>query len=143
MRLRKIGVAAVAAGFCWCSGAYALDAAPRAAASPVVSTDQLLLPANNFKSTDLARLQSGLVGPLASEASLGSNRIHLAAATPIFGERMSGSQSQAAVAAAAFATTPPEQPPSAWLMGGVILLLIGYQLRRKHRLLRPHRFHRV
>jgi hypothetical protein len=36
-----------------------------------------------------------------------------------------------------------DEPPSAWLMGGVILFLIGYQLRRKHRLLRPYRFHEL
>jgi hypothetical protein len=36
-----------------------------------------------------------------------------------------------------------DQAPSAWLMGGVILFLIGYQLRRKHRLLRPYRFYEL
>lgn len=36
-----------------------------------------------------------------------------------------------------------DQGPSAWLMGGVIVLLICYQLRRTHRLLRPHRFHEL
>lgn len=30
--------------------------------------------------------------------------------------------------------------PSGWLMTLVALGLVGYQLRRKHRLLRPHRF---
>lgn len=39
-------------------------------------------------------------------------------------------------------TSNPE-PPRAWLMSIVVLLLIGYQLRRKHRLLRPHRFHQI
>lgn len=33
-----------------------------------------------------------------------------------------------------------EPLPSAWLMGFVTIGLIGYQLRRKHRLLRPQRF---
>jgi len=99
--------------------------------------------AYGFNSADLARLQSDLVAPLAAESNAGGNRLHLATATPLFGERVGGSQSHAAVAAASFATTPPEQRPSLWLMGGVILLLIGYQLRRKHRLLRPYRFHRV
>jgi hypothetical protein len=30
--------------------------------------------------------------------------------------------------------------PSGWLMALVTVLLIGHQLRRKHRFLRPHRF---
>lgn len=37
---------------------------------------------------------------------------------------------------------PAEQEPlpSGWLMALVTIGLVGYQLRRKHRLLRPHRF---
>ena len=31
--------------------------------------------------------------------------------------------------------------PSGWLMALVTVLLIGHQLRRKHRFLRPQRFH--
>jgi hypothetical protein len=33
-----------------------------------------------------------------------------------------------------------ESVPSGWLMALVTVLLIGHQLRRKHRFLRPHRF---
>lgn len=33
-----------------------------------------------------------------------------------------------------------ESTPDLWLLGGVCVGLIAYQLRRKHRLLRPHPF---
>ena len=33
--------------------------------------------------------------------------------------------------------------PSGWLMALVAVLLIGHQLRRKHRFLRPHRFNNL
>lgn len=34
----------------------------------------------------------------------------------------------------------PDSVPSGWLMALVTVLLIGHQLRRKHRFLRPQRF---
>jgi hypothetical protein len=38
------------------------------------------------------------------------------------------------------ADLPGTQRGSGWLMAIIALILIGYQLRRKHRFLRPHRF---
>jgi hypothetical protein len=36
-----------------------------------------------------------------------------------------------------------ESVPSGWLMALVAVLLIGHQLRRKHRFLRPQRFNNL
>jgi hypothetical protein len=33
----------------------------------------------------------------------------------------------------------PEPSPNRWMMIAIALLLVGYQLRRKHRYLKPHR----
>jgi hypothetical protein len=38
------------------------------------------------------------------------------------------------------ANLPETQGRSGWLMAVVAVVLVGYQLRRKHRFLRPHRF---
>lgn len=35
---------------------------------------------------------------------------------------------------------PDTEGRSGWLMAVVAVILVGYQLRRKHRFLRPHRF---
>jgi len=56
--------------------------------------------------------------------------------------RSSGRQARATSTGTIRSELSDERGPNAWLMTMVILLLVGYQLRRKHRLLRPHRFHR-
>jgi hypothetical protein len=43
-------------------------------------------------------------------------------------------------AASSASTMNDSSVPSGWLMALVTVLLIGHQLRRKHRFLRPHRF---
>jgi 4-hydroxybenzoate polyprenyltransferase len=141
MRLRIVGPAFVAAGLGWLSCANALTDLPRSSGAPVASTDAFVMPASGFTSTDIANFQADLMSPPPRDQ--GAQRIHLATAAPIVTERTATSQAQAALAAAAFASSTTDRPPSAWLMIGVTLLLIGYQLRRKHRLLRPHRFHRI
>lgn len=141
MRLRIVGPAIVAAGLGWLSCAHALTDLPRAAGAPVASTDAFVSPGSGFTGTDIANFQADLMSPLPRDA--GAQRIHLATVAPIVTERTSAGQAQAAVAAASFAASPEDRPPSTWLMIGVAVLLIGYQLRRKHRLLRPHRFHRI
>jgi hypothetical protein len=37
-------------------------------------------------------------------------------------------------------STSPDDPMRGWLMALVAVLLVGHQLRRKHRFLRPQRF---
>jgi hypothetical protein len=141
MRLRSFGVAAIAAG-CLLSSVVTLAAVPNAPSASGRSTDHLVPQTSKFASTDLARFETNM-GPLANNGSRDSGRLQLAAAMPLVGNGTVSGHTQAAVAAASFTSSPPDQAPSAWLMGGVTLLLIGYQLRRKHRLLRPHRFHQV
>lgn len=141
MRLRIVGSAVAAAAMGWLSCAHALTDLPRASGSQAASSDVFVSPASAFTATDLASLQADLMSPLPKEN--GTQRIHLVSAAPLVTDRTVARQAQAAVAAASFASAPPDRPPSAWLMVGVTLLLIGYQLRRKHRLLRPHRFHRI
>ena len=78
-----------------------------------------------------------------STISVGDTPARVAFASPTLTQRLTPAPRSMAPANDSFEVQATEQPPNMWLMGGVILLLIGYQLRRKHRLLRPHRFHEL
>jgi hypothetical protein len=83
------------------------------------------------------RFAASLVPEFSEQKATPVDRIHLAyAPTPMSPVRRAGE-------AVALVPQVAEQPPSFWLMGAVTVFLIGYQLRRKHRLLRPHRFHEL
>ena len=138
MRLRMIGAAVIAAALGWLSCTHALADSSRPGKSAIATTDTLSAATRPTSRTELASFD--IMSPLPGDSTLFAQRKHLATALPIASER--SNQTRAAIAATSF-SSPPEQPPSVWLMLGVTLLLIGYQLRRKHRLLRPHRFHRV
>ncbi len=138
MRLRMIGAAVIAAGLGWLSCTHALADISRSGKLPVAPTDTFTATTAPASRTEIAGFE--MMSPLPGDANLFAQRQRLATATPIANER--SNRTQATVAAASF-SSPPERPPSVWLMLAVTLLLIGYQLRRKHRLLRPHRFHRV
>jgi hypothetical protein len=82
------------------------------------------------------RFAASLVPEFSSQKATSADRIHLAYAPMPLSPMRSADP-------VALAPQVAEQPPSFWLMGGVTLFLIAYQLRRKHRLLRPHRFHEL
>lgn len=141
MRLRMIGMAVVAAGLIWLTCANALAATPRPSGPSAASTESLLPSVNSLRSAELAPFSVDAVESL-KDADAGSHPIHLALATPLTRER-TFTRLEPTGATAAFGVPASEQPRRTWLMVSVIVLLIGYQLRRKHRLLRPHRFHRI
>lgn len=141
---RKTGWAAVAASCFFFSGhVFAADA--RGAELAGSMSDSVLARANTLAEAGAGRIQSGFVDDFAEQARVAreGERIHMAFASPTLTQRLAPAQRSTAPANNSFEAEATEQPPNMWLMGGVILLLIGYQLRRKHRLLRPHRFHEL
>ena len=54
--------------------------------------------------------------------------------------RLAGSSLSGSAQRTVGAVSMDESMPRGWLMALVTVLLIGHQLRRKHRFLRPHRF---
>jgi hypothetical protein len=146
MRLRetglgKIGWAAAAASCCLLSS-YVFAADVRGAELAGSVSNSVMARANTLAETGAGRIQSGFVDDFAEQARIAheGERIHMAFASPTLTQRLSPAQHTLVPAKASFETEATERPPNLWLMGGVIVLLIGYQLRRKHRLLRPHRF---
>lgn len=81
---------------------------------------------------------TGTVGTTAaSQMAAGKNhQVSLEGAT-LGGEPRSSSRSSSS------AGGMNESMPSGWLMALVAVLLIGHQLRRKHRFLRPQRFNNL
>lgn len=150
MRLSKTGLGktglgktrwvAAAASCCLLSG-YVLAADARGAELAGSVSDSVLARANTLAEAGAGRIHAGFVDDFAEQARVAreGERIHMAFASPTLTQRLTPAQRSMAPAN----DSATEQPPNMWLMGGVILLLIGYQLRRKHRLLRPHRFHEL
>ena len=75
---------------------------------------------------------SGTVSTTAATQMVGG-----AAQVRLDGTTLSGD----ARASASRVSSQGDPMPSGWLMALVAVLLIGHQLRRKHRFLRPQRFH--
>lgn len=142
MRLARIGFAAIAVTFGWCSYAQALDDTAHHDGSRATRIEQSLRLAPGVAHQQVALLQQDSAAPFATELTAGGNRPHLSGATSLLGDSVGVFPNQSAFSAA-LAPGGHREQPKAWLMGAVILFLIGYQLRRKHRLLRPYRFHRV
>lgn len=143
--LGKTRWAAVAAS-CLLSGyVFAADVRGAELAGSVSNSDSVLARANTLAEAGAGRIQSGFVDDFAEQARLAreGKRIHMAFASPTLTPRLAPAQHSTAPASNSFEAEVTEQRPNMWLMGGVILLLIGYQLRRKHRLLRPHRFNEL
>ena len=142
--LGKTGWAAAAASCCLLSG-YVLAADARGAELAGSVSNSVLARANTFAEAGAGRIHAGFVDDFAEQARVAreGERIHMAFASPTLTQRLTPAQRGMAPANNSFEVQATEQPPNMWLMGGVILLLIGYQLRRKHRLLRPHRFHEL
>lgn len=141
MRLSKLGLAAAAASIVWMLCGQAVAAQQNAAELARGASDDPVALAWTSESGS-AFPQSPLPNRFSTDSGIlqaNGARTRLAMATPaLIQQRSPGALSAASVASHIAAR--PEQPPSRWLMGGVILLLLGYQLRRKHRFLRPHRF---
>lgn len=137
MRLRKLTLAAVASFSCLMSG-HVVAAHPASSDFALAAADSTLAHANTLADNTAGRFESRFVDDFSEQARIAREApLRLAMASPLLTSRQ---QQVAAAAGATFSSPSTQQPPSVWLMGGVILLLIGYQLRRKHRLLRPHRF---
>lgn len=124
MRLIKLALALVAVSSNWA-----------ALASPAI---------NSSVSGSIA----GTVGATAVSATAAAPGSHLGAdlrsnlrsnLTSNLGHNLSGSDNRAH-AGSSQAGAMDESIPRGWLMALVAVLLIGHQLRRKHRFLRPHRF---
>ena len=140
MRLSKIGVATTAVA-CLLSG-YVFAAERHGAELTSSVSDSVFTRATTLADAGAGRIPASFVDDFTQQAQMREpERMQMALATPALTQRLGSSQSNAANAASFDATA--ERPPSAWLMVAVALLLIGYQLRRKHRLLRPHRFHEL
>jgi hypothetical protein len=140
----KTGWAAAVASCCLLSG-YVFAADARGAELAGSVSDSVLARANTLAEAGAGRIQAGFVDDFAEQARVAreGERIHMAFASPTLTQRLTPAQRSTPPANSSFEVEATEQPPNMWLMGGVILLLIGYQLRRKHRLLRPHRFHEL
>jgi hypothetical protein len=137
MRLRKATLVAAASLSCWING-YVFAARPASPEFAAVAADSVLDHANTLADNRAPRFESRFVDDFSEQAQIARDaRLHLAMAAPVLTSRQ---KEVAAAAGATFSSPSTEQAPSVWLMVGVILLLIGYQLRRKHKLLRPHRF---
>lgn len=140
MRLSKTGLAAAAVA-CLLSG-YVFAADHRGSEFASSVSDSVLARASTLAETGAGRIPSDIVDELTQQTPMArdNERVRMALATPAFTPRFGANEGNAVQRRNASFDAPRDQPPSMWLMGAVILLLIGYQLRRKHRLLRPHRF---
>jgi hypothetical protein len=78
---------------------------------------------------------SGTVSTTAATQMVGG-----AAQVRLDGTRLHGDARTSSRASATSTGLGDSSVPSGWLMALVTVLLIGHQLRRKHRFLRPHRF---
>lgn len=141
MRLSKTGLATAAVA-CLLSG-YVFAAEHRGAELTSSVSDSVFARANTLADAGAGRIPANfVVDDFSQQAQTREpERMQMALATPALTQRLGSGQSNAANDAGFDATA--DQAPSAWLMVAVTLLLIGYQLRRKHRLLRPHRFHEL
>jgi hypothetical protein len=78
---------------------------------------------------------SGTVSTTAATQMVGG-----AAQVRLDGTHLSGDARASSRASSPARAMSNSSVPSGWLMALVTVLLIGHQLRRKHRFLRPHRF---
>jgi hypothetical protein len=113
MRLIRLALAVVAVSFSW-----------SALANPAVNSS-----VSGTVSTTAATQMVG-VGSAAQVRLDGA----ALSSTALSGEGRASSRSSSA------SRSMNESVPSGWLMALVTVLLIGHQLRRKHRFLRPQRF---
>ena len=91
--------------------------------------------ANPAVSNSVSGSVSGTVSTSAATQMVGGTAQVRLDSTGLHGDGRTSSR------AASTATAMNESSvPSGWLMALVTVLLIGHQLRRKHRFLRPHRF---
>lgn len=101
------------------------------------AVESTMMSATTLVDARAERFAASLVPEFSEQKAPPVDRIHLAyAPTAIEPVRR-------AVEPAALVPQVAEPTPSFWLMGALTVFLIGYQLRRKHRLLRPHRFHEL
>ena len=136
MRLSKIGMSSTLIVSCTLVSSLA-NAAPQRGDFGSVAAESTMMSATTLVDARAERFASSLVPEFSEQQSTPVDRIHLAyAPIPM-------SPVRRAVEPAALVSQVAEPAPSFWLMGAVTVFLIGYQLRRKHRLLRPHRFHEL
>lgn len=139
MRLSTFGLVMVTAS---CGWLYGNELAAQERLSEIKeSTPDAAYVLARVADTSIPRLESEFADYIARpmEQSLQGTRFHQALATPLLPKRAAGTPLGSAV-------TPSDtarQPPSSWMMAAVIVLLIAYQLRRKHRFLRPLRFNEL
>jgi hypothetical protein len=114
MRLIRLALAVMAVSFSWA-----------AVANPAVN--------NSVSGTVSTTAATQMVGG-AAQARLDGARLSGAA---LNGATLSGDGRASSSSARGMSDS---SVPSGWLMALVTVLLIGHQLRRKHRFLRPHRF---
>jgi hypothetical protein len=139
MRLSMMGFAGTLMSCMLMSGTVFAAASHEFASA---TSDRVLLSANTLIDGRTDNLASNLVPDFRETNAVSqTDRIHLAFAAPPLSPTLVASRGDSSNAT--FSLGAPEQPPSLWLMGAVALFLIAYQLRRKHRLLRPHRFHEL
>ncbi len=114
------------------------NAAPQRGDFGSAAVESTMMSATTLVDARAERFASSLVPEFSEQKPAPVDRIHLAyAPTDLSPVRRRASEPAALVPQVA------EPTPSFWLMGAVTVFLIGYQLRRKHRLLRPHRFHEL
>lgn len=136
MRLLKMGLSTWV-GIAMSCALFSATANATAQRGEFVASESTMM-GNTLADARAERFAASLVPEFPSQRAVPAERIHLAyVPTPMNHPMRASSQATALVPQVA------EQPPSFWLMGAVALFLIAYQLRRKHRLLRPHRFHEL
>ena len=141
MRLSMMGFAGTLVSCVLMSG-NAFSAGSHAPEFTSAKSDRTLLSASTLIDGRTDNFASSLVPDFRETSAVSqTERIHLAFATPPLSPTLVASRGNSSTGS--FSVGTPEQPPSLWLMGAVALFLIAYQLRRKHRLLRPHRFHEL
>jgi hypothetical protein len=139
MRLSKMNLTGIVMSLAM-SGALlttTASAAPQRGDFAGAASEATLMSANTLVDARAERFAASLVPEFPGHMATPLERIHLAYAPMPMNPMRSASE------AAALVPQVVEQPPSFWLMGAVTLFLLAYQLRRKHRLLRPHRFHEL
>lgn len=136
MRLSKMGLISTFVVSWAMSCSTIASAAPQRGDFGGVAAESTMMSATTLVDARAERFAASLVPEFSSQRATSADRIHLAYAPMPLRPMRSADP-------VALAPQVAEQPPSFWLMGGVTLFLIAYQLRRKHRLLRPHRFHEL
>lgn len=116
MRLIRLALAVMAVSFSWA-----------AMANPAVNNS-------------VAGSVSGTVGTTAATQMVGGAAQVRLDGKSLGGTGLTGESRRSSLASSSVGGINNSSVPSGWLMALVTVLLIGHQLRRKHRFLRPHRF---